>query len=384
LVGGRRALICDRDSIAFRLSETAQIFRRFFIVAMASKTFRLGLIGAGGISHMHATHALKVEGVEIAAAADVSAASLDKFTAAFPGTKTYDDYKTMLAKESLDAVSVCTPNGLHAQNTIDALGAGVDVLVEKPMAMNAKEGQSMIDAARKAKKELVVGFQFRFDPRTQLIRKHIDEGHFGKILYVRCQALRRRGIPNWGVFGRKDLQGGGPMIDIGVHVMEMAHFAIGAPKPLTATGNVWTYYGNKPTDTLIPWPGWDHKTYTVEDLAVGMIRCDGGTMINIEASFVAHIENDVWSFQVMGEKGGATWDPTVVFTDQVGHMFNMTPGYISKGGWDVVWERKMKHFIAVCRGETKNLSTGEDGLAVQKMLDGVYASAAEKREVGIE
>lgn len=350
------------------------------------KPLRIGFIGAGGIAHMHARHLKKQENVEIVAAADVGEKSLNKFIEAFPGTKPFADYKQMLSKSAgeMDAVCVCTPNGLHAENTIDALKAGLHVMVEKPMAMNAGECAKMIDAAKTARRELVVGFQFRFDPRTELIRRQIAGGHFGKIMYVRCQALRRRGIPNWGVFGRKDLQGGGPMIDIGVHVLEMAHFAIGSPRPITATGNCWTYYGNKPAETLVPWPDWDYKTYTVEDLAVGMIRLEGGTMLTIEASFVAHIEKDVWTFQVMGEKGGATWEPCVVFTDHNGYMQNMTPGYLPQGGWDVIWERKMKHFVEVIRDGKPNQAPGEHGMMVQKMLDGVYLSAERGREVELE
>ena len=351
-----------------------------------SQPLRVGFIGAGGIAHIQAKHIKRVEGVEIVAASDVSAQALSKFTDAFPGTTPYADYRQMLTDKALnmDAVCVCTPNGLHAENTVAALEAGLHVLVEKPMAMNAGECVRMIEAARKAKRHLVVGFQFRFDPRTELIRRQIAEGHFGRVLYVRCQALRRRGIPNWGVFGRKDLQGGGPMIDIGVHVLEMAHYAVGSPEPRAASGNCWTYYGDRPTDTIVPWPNWDYKTYTVEDLAVGMIRLDGGTMMSIEASFVAHIEKDVWTFQVMGEKGGATWDPTAVFTDQGGYMVNLAPGFLPQGGWEPVWDRKMRHFVEVVRDGKPNQAPGEHGLMVQKMLDGVYASAEAGREVLID
>src|SRR5258708_2765192 len=133
--------------------------------------------------------------------------------------------------------------------------------------MNAIEGKAMLAAAKKAKKHLVIGFQHRFEPKSAVIKRQIDDGEFGKICYVRCQALRRRGIPNWGVFGRKDLQGGGPMIDIGVHIMKTAHYLIGSPKPISASGNIYTYLGNKPMQALANWPNWDHKTYTVEDLA---------------------------------------------------------------------------------------------------------------------
>jgi predicted dehydrogenase len=249
-----------------------------------SKTFKVGFIGAGGIAHAHAINLKKVDGVELVCAADVSAGGLAKFKEQQGVARTYADYKEMLAKETdLDAISVCTPNGLHAENTIASLEAGKHVIVEKPMAMNSVQGKAMVDAAKKAGKHLVIGFQYRFDPKTQLIKRQIDEGEFGKVLYVRCQALRRRGIPNWGVFGRKELQGGGPMIDIGVHVMEMAHFMMGSPKPVSASGNTYTYLGNKPMQAQCGWPNWDYKTYTVEDLAVGLIRFDNGATLSIEA-----------------------------------------------------------------------------------------------------
>ena len=112
-------------------------------------------------------------------------------------------------------------------------------MVEKPMAMNARDARRMIDAANASGKQLVVGFQHRFEAKSRMIRRFIESGAFGKVLYVRVQALRRRGIPSWGVFGRKDLQGGGPLIDIGVHMLETAHFLMGSPRPLSATANTF-------------------------------------------------------------------------------------------------------------------------------------------------
>jgi predicted dehydrogenase len=347
-----------------------------------SKVFNVGFIGAGGIAATHMRHIKKVDGVQLVAAADISEPTLARVKQEHGVERTYTDYKKMLKEEKdLHAVSVCTPNGLHAENSIAALDAGLHVIVEKPMAMNAKEGRKMLDAAKRNKRQLVVGFQQRFDPRSALIRKQIQDGDFGKIMYVRCQALRRRGIPNWGVFGRKDLQGGGPMIDIGVHVMEMAHYMMGSPRPVAATGNTWTYMGNKKTNVVSMWPGWDHKSYTVEDLAVGMIRFDNGAMLTIEASFVAHVEKDVWNVQIMGEKGGANWESGQIFKDHGGYMMNMVPGFLPKAE---IWDYKMRHFVEVCRDGRENESPGEHGLMVQKMLDGVYASSDAGREVNIE
>jgi len=209
----------------------------------------------------------------------------------------------------------------------------------------------------------------------------VQSGALGDIIYVRSQALRRRGIPNWGVFGQKSQQGGGPMIDIGVHILEASHSIIGTPKPISATGNIFTFLGDKKSDVVSQWADWDYKTYTVEDMAVGMIRFDTGAMLTIEASFVAHIEHDVFNLQIFGTKGGAIWDGTKIYTDYNNYMINATPPYI--GNWDM-WEYKMKHFVDVARGERKNEAPAEHGVMVQKMLDGVYASAEAGHEVKID
>ena len=347
----------------------------------APKPFRVGFIVAGGCAVTHSQYLKALPGVELVAAADVSDKNFTKVKADFGIERCYADFRELLAKEdTLDAVSVCTPNGLHAANTIAALEAGRHVIVEKPMATNAAECKAMNAAAAKAGKVLVCGFQWRFDPRTQALRKQAEAGVFGEVKYARVQALRRRGIPNWGVFGRKDLQGGGPMIDIGVHVTEMAHYAMGMPKPVAASGMCSTYLGDQPMTALCQWPNWDHKTYTVEDLAIGFVRFANGAVMVIESSFAAHIEKDVWNFQIMGTKAGATFDPPVVFTDHDGYQWNQTPAYVGK---DDIFAVKMKHFVDVCRGERANDSSGEHGLMVQQILDGIYKSAETGREVAI-
>ncbi len=345
-----------------------------------SKTVKVGFIGAGGIARYQMSMLKKIEGVEIVAAADVNKAGLESAAKEHQIEKTMTDWRELLKMKDLDAVSVCTPNKLHWEPTVRALATGKHVIVEKPMAMNAVEAGKMCAAAKKAKKVLQIAFQWRFTPVAQMIRKQVQSGALGNILYVRVQALRRRGIPNWGVFGRKALQGGGPMIDIGVHLMEMAHYVIGGPKPVSASGACYTYHGNKKSNTICQWPNWDHKTYTVEDLAVGFLKFETGASMVVESSFVAHIEKDVFGIQVMGTKGGATSEPARVFTDQNGYMMNMEPSYMGQqDGFDY----KMRHFIACVRGETKCEAPGEDGWMVQKMLDGIYKSSEIGKEVKI-
>jgi predicted dehydrogenase len=232
----------------------------------------------------------------------------------------------------------------------------------------------MIAAAKKARRKLVIGFQHRYEGRVQFLRRAVADGLLGSVLYGQVKALRRRGIPNWGVFGRKELQGGGPLIDIGVHALEMTHYVMGTPRPVSAIGNTYTYLGNKPSDQVAcKWKNWDYKTYTVEDLAVGQIRFENGAVLTIEASFAAHIEKDEWNFRLLGDKGGCTSDPPAVFRDEAGHMINSAPYWVPQ---TEIFFVKMRNFVDHVLYDKPTNAPAEHGLMVQKMLDGIYASAA--------
>jgi len=348
------------------------------------KKLRIAMVGCGGISNVHLQSYAKFPDVEIVAGVDIKPDRLEWAQREHKVPAVYEDWKKMLKEVQPDAVDVCTPNGVHAAAVIDALNAGCHAMTEKPMAMTPRECEQMIAAAKKNKKKLAVGFQNRFNPHTTFLVNARNEGKFGDIMFVKCQALRRRGIPNWGVFGQKELQGGGPMIDIGVHLVEAAHYMIGSPKPVAASGNIWTYMGNKPSKVASMWPGWDYKTYTVEDLAIGHIRFDNGAIMQIETSFVAHIEKNLWNFTFMGTKGGGTWDPPTIFTDESGFMTNASPAFIGDGSFNTMHASKLRNFVDGCLYDKPLLAPGEAGLAVQKILDGVYRSAAAGKEVKID
>jgi predicted dehydrogenase len=285
----------------------------------------------------------------------------------------------MLEKTRPDLVTVCTPNGLHAANAIAALEAGANVIVEKPMAMNVKEAKAMIAAAENNDRKLCIGFQFRYDPKTQFLVRHRDAGFFGDIRFARVWALRRRGIPNWGVFGRKDLQGGGPMIDIGVHSLEMCHFTMGSPKPVAATGMIDTYMGNDEETSKVAtrWSDWDWKNYTVEDLAVGSIRFENGAVVHIESSFAAHHEHTgtTMDFQIMGTRGGGRWSSSELFHDANGYMMNSQPAYLPKMDWTDYFRTKLGNFIDHLQTGSPMTAPAEHGLMVQQMLEAIYTSA---------
>ncbi len=350
------------------------------------KKLRVAIIGCGGIAQTHLKAFREIPEVEIVAGVDIKRDRLDiiRDTWGLPEEALFTDWKEMLRKIKPDAVDVCTPNGVHCAPVVDACKAGCHAFVEKPMAMTPAECEQMIAAAKKSNVKLSVGFQWRYHPKTTALINARNKGQFGNIMAVKCQALRRRGIPNWGVFGQTELQGGGPMIDIGVHILVCAYAFMGSPRPVAASGNTWTYMGNKASKTRNAWPGWDHKTYTVEDLAVGQIRFENGAILQIESSFIAHIEkNDVFNFTAMGEKAGCSWDTTEIFTDMNDLMVNATPTFVGDGSWLVLFKAKLQNWVDGCRKGTKLVASGEDGLAVQKMLDGIYRSAEAGKEVTI-
>jgi len=348
------------------------------------KKLRIAVIGCGGISETQIKALKNFPDVELVGAMDTAPARLKLMEENYGFKNLYTDWKKMLKEVQADAVTICTPNGLHVEPTVDAAAAGCHVIVEKPMAMNVEECHKMIDACKKAGKKLMVGFQYRFHPNTDFLVRAREDGRFGKVMFVKCQALRRRGIPNWGVFGQKKLQGGGPMIDIGVHVIEMAHYVMGQPDPVAASANVWTYLGDKKSDVISQWPNWDFKTYTVEDLAIGQIRFENGAILQIEASFAAHIEKDVWNFTLMGDKGGCQWEPPMIFTDRAGTMVNEIPAFVGpKGDFPYMFNAKLRNFVDGCLHDAPLKAPGEAGLAVQKILDGVYRAAEAGKEVPI-
>lgn len=158
---------------------------------------------------------------------------------------------------------------------------------------------------------------------------------------------------------------------------------MGSPRPVSASGSAYTYIDNKKSDILSQWAGWDYRTYTVEDLAVGQIRFENGAVIHIESSFAAHIEKNVWNFQIMGEKGGAVWDPPALFHDDNGYMLNTNPGWLPHADFGSCFAAKMRNFVEHVLYDAPTLAPAEHGLMVQKMLDGIYASAEKGREVKI-
>ena len=377
------------ESVSTKMDEPKKTFK--------GKKLRVAVIGCGGIAQSHLAALKNIPEVEVVAGVDINPERLkvmrDKwgvpekalFGADVKTGKTLsqtgwrDMLKAMGGK--IDAVDVCTPNGVHCQPVVDCCKAGKHAMVEKPMAMSVAEAKKMIAAAESTGVKLSVGFQHRYRPASQALIEARENGAFGDILFVKVRALRRRGIPNWGVFGQKKLQGGGPMIDIGVHMIECAYEFMGCPKPVAASANTWTYLGDKEEKTHVRsmWPGWDWKTYTVEDLAIGQVRFENGAIMQIEAAFAAHIkENEVHEFSAMGTKGGCHFPSGEIYTDQNNTMVNLTPAWSDAKGeeWNVLFTKKLQNWVNGCLKGTELDASGYDGLNVQRILNAVYESAA--------
>ncbi len=341
---------------------------------------RIGIIGAGGIARAaHLPGYKAVEGVHVAAICDVIPGRAEAFAAEHDIPNAYDSYETMLAEEDLDGVSVCTPNYAHKAATIAALEAGAHVLCEKPMAMNLAEAREMAAAAEKAGKILQIGLNWRFTSEAQTLRRYVEAGDFGDIYYGEATCLRRRGIPSWGVFTQKRLQGGGALIDIGVHALDLTMWLMGSPKPISVMGVTYTAFGKR-SDVVNPWGAWDTSVFDVDDMGVGLIRFDNGASLVLRASWAANLEA-INGNRIIGTHGGAQTMPIKIFTEQYGALVDVTPTNLPEVRSHT---EEIRHFIGCIRGEHPCLVKVEQVLGVQAVLDAIYASAESGHEVVLE
>ena len=349
-----------------------------------SKKLKVGVIGCGSISEHHLNGYANIDGVEIYALCDINEKNLKDRAAKYGVEKTYTDYNEMLKLEELDAVSVCTWNAAHKECTVAALKAGKHVLCEKPTAMNKAEAEEMKKAAEESGKILMIGFVRRHGNDCAVLKDFIDAGDLGDIYYAKATYLRRNGNPG-GWFGNKELSGGGPLIDLGVHVIDLVKYLMGNPKPVSVYGVTYQKLFNRPeikTKKGYTARGGDVQPCNVEDLASALIRFDNGATLSIEASFSLNIKNNVGSIELFGTKGGSKMDPSLeIFTDRNGYLTNVSfdaPTALSFSG---LFQNEIDHFVACVRGEAENIAPIEDGVDIMAILDAVYESARTGHEV---
>jgi predicted dehydrogenase len=351
-----------------------------------SPPLRVGVIGLGvGKSHIEGYRASG--GAEVVAVADPDAGRLAQGGDAYSIAARFPSGEALIDAKLCDIISVCTPNKFHAELAVRALESGAHVLCEKPLAMNAAEGRTMVAAARAAGQRLMVNFSYRFTPQAQALKARVDAGDLGDAYYARTSWLRRRGLPGFGGwFGDKRLAGGGPLIDLGVHRLDLALWLMGYPEPDWVMGATYDPIAADLAKRL-------GKTFTVEDLASGFVRFKNGATLSIEAAWAANIkENELMETRVLGAKGGLVHRnigedyrfEAEFYAERDGDLWDSA--YHEPTAWAAGAKPKssaMDHFVRAIRSNTPHDATGEQGVVVMELLDAVYASAASGRPVRV-
>jgi predicted dehydrogenase len=350
-------------------------------VLALGRRLRIGVIGLG-IGRKHIEGWREHPDVEVVAIADPDARRLEKIGDEFGISGRYSDAEAMLAAEKLDAVSVCTPNKFHKELALLAIDAGCHVLCEKPMAMNAEEGREMIAAARRADRRVMINFSYRFSAQSRALKAQVDAGLFGDFYFGRTVWHRRRGMPGFGGwFGIKALAGGGPLIDLGVHRLDLALWLMGYPKPVWVMGSAYDPIAQE----LAKQSG---KTFDVEDLAAAMIKFDNGATLALEASWATNIkEAELMETRLLGTRAGLlqknlnegyTFDAHI-FMEKNGAQFDMhlnPPATVAHSA--------MYEYAEAILSDRPHPASGEEGLIVMEILDAIYASAAAGEPIRID
>lgn len=349
------------------------------------KKLRIGMIGAGNIAKAHLDAYKNVPDAEILAVCDINRENLDEVADLYNIPNRYDSVEEMLAGCELDAADVCVWNCNHAKCSIAALNAGLHVLCEKPMAYNAQEAEDMKKAAEANGKLLMIGFVLRFSSGERVAKDFIDNGYLGDIYHTKATYLRRHGAPG-GWFCKKELAGGGPVIDLGVHVIDLTRYLMGNPNPVSVYAVTNSSMGNRPyLKTNVGWMpkgASDSDPYEVEDIGTAIIRYDNGATTLLETSYNMNGENTTKK-EFFGTKGGIKVDENgmKIFTVINDYLADVTPqiNNLKKGG-DLFVE-EMKHFVDCALNGTECIAKAEDGITVMRILDAIYESAETGHEV---
>jgi predicted dehydrogenase len=349
------------------------------------KPIRTAVIGTGSISDFHLKSYARHPDAELVAVCDLNAERARQKADQFGAAKSYSDYKELLADPDIDAVSVCTWNNTHAEISIAALRAGKHVLVEKPLCTTVEEALRIQEAVEETGKQLMIGYVRRYDPNARLLKEFVDKGEFGDLYYAKASSIRRHGNPG-GWFADRSRSGGGPLIDIGVHMIDLCWYMMGRPKAVTVSGNTYRKLGNRANIRNLSHykaADWDPKVNTVEDLASAMIRFENGASLQVDVSFALHAQKDEASIKLYGDKGGFEIDPEIVIvTEKHDTILNVTPQTDHRGfHFEAAFQSEIDHFIECVREGRKPISPVEDGVEMMKILNAVYESAERREEI---
>lgn len=335
------------------------------------------VVGTGGIAKAHMKGWMKIPDAQIVGACDKVAERAEAYAKECGAANVFTDFEKAVKSEA-DVVDVCTPNKFHSPVVLAALAAGKHVICEKPLAISPKEIEKMISARDKARKLLMTAQHMRFDGKSQALKKYIAGGCLGEVYYGRAWLLRRRMTPTWGVFASKELSGGGPGIDVGVHCLDLAMYLMDNFQPVSVTGIAPCRLAKKP-GIYNRWGDIDPKTYEVEDLAVGFIRFANGAALSLESSWMLNMpEPDIFKISMFGDRAGAVYPDLVIADEQNRTLINSTLTEAPQIGGH---EAEIQAFFnAVTKGECSPVPP-EESLQVVKILDGIYKSHQTGKEV---
>ena len=347
---------------------------------------KIGIIGVGNIAEVHIAAYLGNPDVELYAFCDINPDRLKAMGEKYGVTRLFTDKNEMLALSEIDAVSVCTWNSEHAPCSIAALNAGKHVLCEKPMATTVEEGIAMKEAAEKAGKLLMIGFVRRFGNDCEILKDFTSVDYLGDIYYAKATYLRRNGNPG-GWFGDKARSAGGPLIDLGVHVIDFTRYVMGNPKPVSVYGATFRKLLNRPniktSQAYVSTSKTDNDICDVEDLATALIRYDNGAVLSVEASFSLNIKKDEGKIEFFGTKGGAKLEPELeMYTEINNYMADVTLDAKTALDFNGLFQNEIDHYVnCIKTGDTKSLSPAEDGIEIMRILMAIYESAETGHEV---
>ncbi|HEY6739614.1 MAG TPA: Gfo/Idh/MocA family oxidoreductase [Actinopolymorphaceae bacterium] len=351
---------------------------------------RVGVIGLGFAGQAALEGFVKIPNVEV-----IALSGLEKDRLAELGDKhdiphRYERWEDLIANDDLDAVSVATPTHLHAPVSIAALQAGRHVLCEKPLARTAAEGEAMVQAAVEAGRVLKVIFNHRERGDVTVLKQQIDVGQLGRVYYAKAHWMRRNGIPGMGSwFTNREMAGGGPLIDLGVHILDMALYLLGEPRVEAVSATTFAELGPRGLGgSVYSAKQQIGSAYEVEDLATAFLRLEGGAALQLETSWATFRRpGDSFGVELYGTDGGAEIsvqnyapdDTLRIFTDVAGVPAEVRPAVKRGRGHAAVVE----DFVDIIRGGDWSAHVGREALKRARIIEACYTSALEGREVQI-
>lgn len=349
------------------------------------KELNIAIIGCGGIAEgKHLPSLSKIKEAALTAFCDIEKEKAIKAAQTY-GTEdatVNEDYKKLLEDKTIDVVHVLTPNISHAEITIAALEAGKHVMCEKPMAKTSEEAKQMVETARRTGKKLTIGYNNRFRPDSQYLHQVAERGDLGEVYFAKAHAIRRRAVPTWGVFLDEEKQGGGPLIDIGTHALDLTLWMMNNYKPKSVMGNTYHKLGKK-KNAANAWGPWDPEKFTVEDSAFGFITMENGATITLEASWALNsLDVDEAKCTLSGTEGGADMkdglringeDFGKLYTNEIDLSTSGVAFYEGKAENDADLEARL--WIESIINDTEPTVKPEEALVVTQILEAIYESA---------